>query len=131
MDNVREIVNGGQLNGFIDKKVSITGFVTETASNGLWFDLRAADNELVKISLKRPLDKPLEGYVEVGTSRDVPMAQFEYFFFRFMELLLGKELWQMNLLYLTMRLLMPKPTIRSVHFCIRCLIFGILLRNHI
>lgn len=66
MDNIIEIVNGGQLNGFINKKVSITGFVTEKAPNGMWFDLRATDNEIVRISLKRPLDKPLEGYVEVG-----------------------------------------------------------------
>lgn len=65
MDNIREIVNGIQLNGFINKKVSITGFVTEKAPNGMWFDLRAADNEFVRITLKRPLDKPLEGYVEV------------------------------------------------------------------
>ncbi|KAJ8986044.1 hypothetical protein NQ317_013929 [Molorchus minor] len=67
--NVREIVNGAQLKGFNGKKVSITGFVMEKSSNGMSFDLRASDNQIVKINLKRPLDKPLEGYVEVhGTS---------------------------------------------------------------
>lgn len=65
MDNIRDIVNGNQLNGFINKKVSITGFVTQKAPNGMWFDLRGADNEIIRITLKRPLDKPLEGYVEV------------------------------------------------------------------
>ncbi|KAJ8964535.1 hypothetical protein NQ314_004830 [Rhamnusium bicolor] len=82
MSNVREIVNGAQLNGFINKKVSLTGFVTEKAPNGMWFDLRAADNQIVKVALKRPLDKPLEGYVEVhGTSTGKGVTADEFIIF--------------------------------------------------
>lgn len=69
MSNIREIVNGAQLGAFINKKVSITGFVIDKAPNGLSFDLRTTDNQIVKITLKRVIENPLEGYVEVhGTS---------------------------------------------------------------
>lgn len=69
MGNIREIVNGGQLGAFINKKVSITGFVINQAPNGLSFDLKTTDNQVVKINLKRVVESPLEGYVEVqGTS---------------------------------------------------------------
>lgn len=69
MGSIREIVNGAQLAAFVNKKVSITGFVIEKAPNGLSFDLRTTDNIIVKINLKRVVDYPLQGYVEVlGTS---------------------------------------------------------------
>lgn len=69
MSNLREMVNGAQLGAFMNKKVSITGFVVDKAPNGLSFDLRTTDNIIVKINLKRVVDHPLEGYVEVhGTS---------------------------------------------------------------
>ncbi|CAH0554974.1 unnamed protein product [Brassicogethes aeneus] len=65
MDNIRDIINGAQLSRFTGKKVSILGHVTESAPNGMSFQLRAVDNVVVKINLKTPLDAPLEGYVEV------------------------------------------------------------------
>lgn len=69
MSSLRDIVNGAQLSAFVNKKVSISGFVIEKAPNGLSFDLRTTDNIIVKINLKRVVDYPLQGYVEVlGTS---------------------------------------------------------------
>lgn len=69
MGSLREIVNGAQLGAFINKKISVTGFVIDKAPNGLSFDLRTTDNQIVKINLKRVMDHPVEGYVEVhGTS---------------------------------------------------------------
>lgn len=65
MDNLRAIVNGSHLAAFTNKKISITGFVVDQAQNGLSFDIRTADNQIVKIHLKRKVDHPLEGYVEV------------------------------------------------------------------
>ncbi|CAG9863816.1 unnamed protein product [Phyllotreta striolata] len=60
-----DIVNGAQLPMFMNKNILITGFVTEKASNGLWFEMRTTDNQIVRINLKRPIDQLLEGYVEV------------------------------------------------------------------
>lgn len=69
MGSLRDIANGSQLGAFVNKKVSVTGFVIDKAPNGLSFDLRTTDNQIVKIYLKRVLDHSLEGYVEVhGTS---------------------------------------------------------------
>ncbi|CAH1115441.1 unnamed protein product [Psylliodes chrysocephalus] len=79
---LREKVNGDQLPLFINKKVSLTGFVTQKAPNGLWFEIRTPDNQIVKISMKRPIDQPLEGYVEVeGTSTGNGVTADEYVIF--------------------------------------------------
>ncbi|XP_057659354.1 uncharacterized protein LOC130895817 [Diorhabda carinulata] len=59
------IINGGQLSIFINKNVSIIGFVTEKAPNGLWFEIRTTDNQIVRVTMKLPIDQPLDGYVEV------------------------------------------------------------------
>ncbi|KAJ8955140.1 hypothetical protein NQ318_009033 [Aromia moschata] len=80
--NIREIVNGGQLGGFIGKKISITGFITEKNPNGMAFEIRAADNQIVKITLRRPLDRPIEGYIEVhGTSMGKEVVADEFVVF--------------------------------------------------
>ncbi|XP_044754304.1 uncharacterized protein LOC123313472 [Coccinella septempunctata] len=60
-----QIVNGSQLPNYIDRKVSVTGFVNTAVINALTFELRATDNVMVKVNLKKPLDRPIEGYVEV------------------------------------------------------------------
>lgn len=72
---LREIVNGATLTGYLNKKVSIIGYVTDKSSNGLSFDIRTTDNQIVKVTLKRPLDQPIDGYVEVhGTSMGKSLA---------------------------------------------------------
>ncbi|KAK9881703.1 hypothetical protein WA026_017222 [Henosepilachna vigintioctopunctata] len=60
-----QIVNGNQLPNHTDKKVSLTGYVSGASVNSLTFEVRATDNVMVKVNLKRPLDRPIEGYVEV------------------------------------------------------------------
>lgn len=76
---LREIVNGATLGGYLNKKVSIVGYVTDKTPNGLSFDVRTTDNQIVKVTLKRPLDQPVEGYVEVhGTSMGKSIAA-DYF----------------------------------------------------
>lgn len=65
MANVYEYVNGELLNRFINKKVGLIGFVTSVAPNQQSFEVRAADDVVVKVNLKRPLDHPLSGYVMV------------------------------------------------------------------
>ncbi|VEN39520.1 unnamed protein product [Callosobruchus maculatus] len=73
------IVNGAMLAAYANKKVSILGFVTEQAPNGLWFDIKTTDNQVVRITLKKPLDKKLEGYVEAhGTSSGKGVAADDY-----------------------------------------------------
>ncbi|CAH1163566.1 unnamed protein product [Phaedon cochleariae] len=62
---LREIVSGTHLGAHINKNVSITGFVMEISPNGLWFEMKTTDNQVVRISLQRPIDNPIEGYVEV------------------------------------------------------------------
>lgn len=82
MGSIREIVNGVQLGAFLNKKVSITGFVIDKAHNGLSFDLRTTDNQIVKINLKRPVEHPVEGYVEVhGTSTGKGVNADEFIIF--------------------------------------------------
>nr|CAI5849292.1 unnamed protein product [Callosobruchus analis] len=77
-----DIVNGAMLPAYANRKVSIVGFITEKAPNGLWFDIKTTDNQVVKITLKRPLDKNLEGYVEAhGTSTGKGVAADEYITF--------------------------------------------------
>lgn len=58
-------VNGAQLEAFINKKISIVGFVIEKAPNGLSFEMRTTDNLIVKIHLNQVVDYPLQGYVKV------------------------------------------------------------------
>lgn len=58
-------VNGAKLEAFVNKKVSIVGFVIEKAPNGLSFDMRTTDNLIVKINMQQVIDHPLQGYVEV------------------------------------------------------------------
>ncbi|XP_045474497.1 uncharacterized protein LOC123680573 [Harmonia axyridis] len=60
-----QIVNGSQLPNHVDRKVSVTGYVNSASINALTFELRATDNVMVKVNMKRPLDRPIEGYVEV------------------------------------------------------------------
>lgn len=112
---LREIVNGAQLAAHINKKVSITGFVTERdPRNGLWFDLRSTDNQIVRITLKRPLDGPVEGYVEVKRT----MLQLQTLCnnhnttdFRYMEYLQARVSKPMIISHLQMKSLMQKPII--------------------
>lgn len=61
-----QIVNGSQLPNQIDRKVSVIGYVNSASMNALTFELRATDNVMIKVNLKRPLDRPIEGYVEVS-----------------------------------------------------------------
>lgn len=82
MASLREIVNGAQLGASINRKISITGFVIDKSPNGLSFDLRTTDNQIVKINLKRPMNDPVEGYVEVhgiSTGKGVNADQFIQF----------------------------------------------------
>ncbi|KAG5893553.1 hypothetical protein JTB14_013637 [Gonioctena quinquepunctata] len=82
MSNLREIVNGTQLLAHMNKKVSVTGFVTEKAPNGLWFEMRTADNQIVRVTMKRPIDSQIEGYVEVhGVSTGKGITADDYITF--------------------------------------------------
>ncbi|CAH1153688.1 unnamed protein product [Phaedon cochleariae] len=79
---LREIVTGNQLGAHINKMVSVTGIVTEISPNGLWFEMKTTDNQIVRISLKRPIDNPIEGYVEVhGKSTGKGITAEEYITF--------------------------------------------------
>ncbi|KAL3268599.1 hypothetical protein HHI36_007706 [Cryptolaemus montrouzieri] len=60
-----QIVNGNQLPNHVGGIVSLLGYVNGPAPNALTFELRTTDNVMVKVNLKRPLDKPIDGYVEV------------------------------------------------------------------
>ncbi|CAG9828322.1 unnamed protein product [Diabrotica balteata] len=76
------IVRGNQLPMFINKKVSITGFVTEKSYNGMWFEIKTTDNVTVRITMKKPIDQHLEGYVEVhGDSTGKGVTADEYIHF--------------------------------------------------
>lgn len=68
-ENLREIVNGAMLPQYNGKRVSITGLVTKLNPNGITFDMRASDDTVVKVNLRKPHSNTLEGHVEVhGTA---------------------------------------------------------------
>nr|XP_023027202.1 uncharacterized protein LOC111515205 [Leptinotarsa decemlineata] len=82
MSNLREIVNGSQLFAHTNKKVSLTGYVMQKAPNGLWFEIKTTDNQVVRVTVKRPIDSQLEGYVEVhGISTGKGMIADDYITF--------------------------------------------------
>ncbi|KAK9886462.1 hypothetical protein WA026_016745 [Henosepilachna vigintioctopunctata] len=60
-----QIVNGNQFPNHTDKNVSLTGYGSGASVNSLTFGVRATDNVIIKVNLKRPLDRPIEGFVEV------------------------------------------------------------------
>lgn len=77
MANNFEYVNAEMLERFKDKKVSLIGYVTSVASNSQSFEVRAVDDVVVKVNLKRPLTHPLSGYVMVLRSLNI-IINFHY-----------------------------------------------------
>lgn len=65
MNNLRDIVNGAQLRGFMNKQVSITGKVNEVDPNGNFFYINSTDDIKVKIKVSQPITNQLSGWIVV------------------------------------------------------------------
>lgn len=65
MNNLRDVVNGAQLRGFMNKQVSITGKVNEVDPNGNFFYINSTDDIKVKIKVSQPITNQLSGWIVV------------------------------------------------------------------
>nr|BAN20596.1 unkown protein [Riptortus pedestris] len=62
---VRPLTNGTYLQKYTGKAVTLVGVVILVNPNGMSFDLKTPDLQIVTVQMRKPLKEPVSGLVEV------------------------------------------------------------------
>lgn len=78
VDLLRPLVTGRILDNYIGQKITVIGYVPKSHPNGTSFELKASDDQEIKVMLTDPIKDLVYGLVEVNFYIHFLESKFSY-----------------------------------------------------